>query len=423
MQYSNCGRVVVVDDKYEEAKPLLQAFSKNGIPYTYFDGDIQSLPESPFEGIRFIFLDIQLKAGIREQKSIASHLASVLRKIISKDNGPYVILFWSRHKEIIEKVVENCLKISTNLVSWLDLEKHECLTAENSYDLSVISQKLKEKLSELGAFQLYVEWENTVNDASKQFVLEFSNLVRDTTGKKWSQQTSALFYKLYKQYVDKNDTNEQQERFKFAGHVMNKSFYDTLQSKTYNSLSMPEGFKINGGDVRSLAVSKINTSLLLDLHATNPIKSGSVFLLNKTKLKNDLISSIFVKNDSLKNTRLLELIITPECDLAQRKTLKEVTNNDGNRDESTIHRVLYGLMFETSENINNLRNSNGAFFEIGKVWYNKKEKYIIIHLATISFKSEKDFTKPVFALKRDLLFDLQSKASNHVNRLGNMQIK
>ena len=47
-----------------------------------------------------------------------------------------------------------------------------------------------------------------------------------------------------------------------------------------------------------------------------------------------------------------------------------------------------------------------------------------LHYATISFISESKFIgEPIFELKRDLLFDLQAKAANHVNRLGNYQLE
>lgn len=420
MQYPNSGRIVVVDDKYAEAKPLLQVFSKNQIPYIYFDGTLESLPGSPCKGIRFVFLDIQLVDGDRANKSIASRLTSVLKKIVAVNNGPFFILFWSRHSEIIELVLHNCSKASINPVGWVDMEKSECLTTDNAYDLTTISEKLRHKLSDIGAFQLYIEWENIVNDASKQFVFDFSNLAEP--GLSWSKQTSALFYKLYKLYVDKNVTEDNGVRFKYAGRVMNMSFYDVLQSKANAYLNLPEGFSIIEGDVGVHANSKINSSLMIDFSAAHRISSGCVFFSGEKKLKNYLNSNIFLKGKVPSESQLVEIIITPECDLAQKKTLTETNQQNGNIDEKVIHRVVFGLMFETFDCLSKIRKKTDALFEVGKIWYKDSEKIIIIHLSTISLRNEKELKKPIFSFKREILFDLQSKASNHINRLGNMQL-
>ena len=42
------GRVVVIDDKPEQAKPLLDILHRNGISAAYFSGVIPPLPGSQF---------------------------------------------------------------------------------------------------------------------------------------------------------------------------------------------------------------------------------------------------------------------------------------------------------------------------------------------------------------------------------------
>ena len=43
--------------------------------------------------------------------------------IISKDNGPYVIIFWTQHKEAIRYVLENCNTEKIPPVASVDLKK------------------------------------------------------------------------------------------------------------------------------------------------------------------------------------------------------------------------------------------------------------------------------------------------------------
>ena len=95
MNISESGRIVLIDDIRDEIEPVLNSLGNHGIPYIFFDGTQETLPKKPLEGIRFVFLDIKLR-GMEGQdnKTIASGGVAILKKIISKDNGPYVIIFW-----------------------------------------------------------------------------------------------------------------------------------------------------------------------------------------------------------------------------------------------------------------------------------------------------------------------------------------
>ena len=91
---------------------------------------------------------------------------------------------------------------------------------------------------------------------------------------------------------------------------------------------------------------------------------------------------------------------------------------DGKSD--VAHRIIYGLLVPVFPTSRLVPTGRDAFFRIHPIWHDNKEQELIFHLASMSFCPEKEFTQPpLFTLKRDLLFDLQSKAANHVNRLGN----
>ncbi len=113
MHLPKSGRIVLIDDKADEAQPLISSFAINAIPHLYYDGRPEGLPETPLDGIRFVFLDIELQ-GMQGQndKTKASALVGRLKKIISISNGPYVIIFWTKHGEVIQRVLENCTSAS-----------------------------------------------------------------------------------------------------------------------------------------------------------------------------------------------------------------------------------------------------------------------------------------------------------------------
>lgn len=199
MQLSNSGRIIIIDDNHEEVWPLIEALGKNQVPFIYLDGTLENLPEKQFQGVRFVFLDIELQGmeGLNS-KSKASALAGLLKKLISPSNGPYVIVFWTKHMEVIELVLEHCSSIAIPPVASVDLEENECMRTEGSSRIQTITDKLEEKLAHIGAFPLYAAWEDAVHDAATAFTAEISSLVpagKDTT--KWSNNTAALFREMH----------------------------------------------------------------------------------------------------------------------------------------------------------------------------------------------------------------------------------
>ncbi len=411
MLISESGRIVLIDDKKDEIESLLNSIWSHGIPFLYFDGTQETLPNKPLEGIRFVFLDIELR-GMKGQsaKTKASGVVAVLKKIISEDNGPYVIIFWTKHKEAIVPVIENCNTEKIPPVGWVDLEKPE--------GIEKITERLEQKLGEIGAFQLYVSWENIVNNASKEFVRTFSSLVN--LGNNWSKDTAALFYKLYKAYVAKNELQDKEEQFKCACHLMNRSFLDTLENLTRKDLTLPEGFKLENKELPSDTEAKLNTSLFLSDSIINRHSPGNVYSYNDAVLKETLIQDIFKAEQTPNECALCMVIISPECDLAQNKVLKAKGNGGTS---PPLHRVLFGLEIPSDEN-SKLRDKRESDYHIGPIWHGEKSSMLILHFATMSFHSEGKLPeRPLFTLKRDLLFDLQSKAANHVNRHGNYLLK
>lgn len=99
MSFPLNGRIAIVDDKIEQAQPLIKVLSKKQYPFTYYSGELKYLPDksSQCNDIRVLFLDINLiDDSIHEDKVIKSRLIPVLNTILSDKNYPYIVVFWSR---------------------------------------------------------------------------------------------------------------------------------------------------------------------------------------------------------------------------------------------------------------------------------------------------------------------------------------
>lgn len=423
LNLSNSGRVVVIDDKWEEVEGLVKSLTKMGVPCYYFDGSIADLPAKPIDGVRFLFLDIELgdTRGVSD-KDKASALAGRILKIVGKDNGPYFIVFWTQHREVIQYVLEY-IGTKAPPVQWVDLEKPPQTASVGEWGVQVITQKIESKLNEIGAFRLYIEWENILNLAGIRFVKEFSSLVplNSANSSAWSSGTSALFHKLYSAYSGNASGALSEDKFKSACTLLNQSFSDTLQRTTQAELSLPAGFNLQEGVLPTEAIPKINAALFIDT-SNNNLSTGSVLFVDDERLRNDLQKAIFKNDKAPADLILCSVIVTPECDLANNKAF--CRTDDGT--ETICHRVVYGLCFPTVSDVKDRWKNKGqdARFVIQPFWHEEKSKTIIFHFGTLSKShSLSQSGRPAFALRRDLVFDLQSKAANHVNRLGNYQLE
>jgi hypothetical protein len=360
-------------------------------------------------------------------KTKASGLTARLKRIISKENGPYVIIFWTKHKEVIELVVDNCKQSGLPPVAWVDIEKTELLEQDGTYNIEIIKAKIKEKLNSIGAFMLYVAWENAVNLAAKKFVSEFAALVEFTDSEAWSQNTSALFHELYKAYSDNTESFSDDEKFRYAGHLINRSFLDQLENLTSSQLHLPDGFALTGRRIDKTTIAKLNASLFLHSNKTNRPCPGHVYTDDNTSISKALIKNFFKDGKKPDNCKLCKIIITPECDLAYGKTLR-LKNKQGAIFQ--YHRIVHGLLCQIDPD--KLKDERKKFhdkgkdarFIIGPLWSDNHIYWLVIHFFTISLRAESEFNMDnfLFAIKRNLLFDLQSKSANHVNRLGNFQL-
>lgn len=136
------GKVVLIDDNWEEIKPLYEVLNKKGISCFYLNGQTYDIKDCS-NNIRIIFLDMNLwpDSGQGSQSHQgARRLVEILSQIIKKENGPYAIAIWSKNEEEMLGDFKNKLFEENNLLkplSIFSLSKSDYITTEmidNSID-------------------------------------------------------------------------------------------------------------------------------------------------------------------------------------------------------------------------------------------------------------------------------------------------
>ena len=449
------GRVVVIDDKADEALPLVKVISKDRISVTYFTGTKEELPEQPFSDVRLVFLDIMLEgAEGTDDKTKLSIAIGVIKRIIHKDNGPFILAVWTKHKELIEKM-EKRLKEEKYQPIVTDLQKYEFKddkTGNYNYNFLQIEKKIKEKLKNLSVFEIFLLWENMVHRSASSVVNEFSRFVKFNDS--WNGELKNIFYKLAEAQAGKTlDTNSSQEVLKNALFTFDGIFIDTLE-KNLHSNSDGMNVSFSESSVGDNIIGQINSKLLLDTSNLEVLYPGNVYEIKKDILLKEIIyDSIYPEKllkefadmkgvnldvildkdkkikkykpefkrffkkirDTIKdNSIFVQTEVSPLCDFTQHKM--------------KLSRIVKGFLCPVEVQIDGTTiqtykklKSNAYFLYISPaVEYNEKLYRLVIDFRHFSAKSIAGINEntPIFRLRKDILIDIQTKLSSHINRPG-----
>jgi hypothetical protein len=427
MKLPETGRVVIVDDEPKEAMPLIKALSKINIPSRYFTGLRSELPERRVDNIRLFFLDLQLVTASGAIAKVGA-VASVLKRLISKDNGPYVLVLWTLHEDYIaelERLFNSGLS-SIKPTKTLNLNKasvfkrgHEGEWEIRKNGILTIERRIKSELKKIGAFYIFLLWENMVNRASNKIVGDFSALQNGPPD--WNNRMLDMFLKLGESYAGKQlDKTKAPNVIKSALLSFNSLFSDILEEET-SKLEYDAKFGISFCGRTPImnpgVIGEINSRLHTSKATENCVLPGSVFSLedlnyiheDSKELKKSILTDLVYKekiNEVKEKMKLIGLEITPICDYAQTKY--------------RVHRMIVGIMYETDTNPSAIFKPSDHAYPTPLIMINGKTYCMAFDLSRFfsvgkkSMECKESFLK----LRREICVDIQSKLGSHVIRPG-----
>lgn len=242
----NGGKVVIVDDCFQEILPLINILNKNAIPVVYYSGRQSELPNLPLHGIRLFFLDLCFSTNT-DVKTIVSNACNILQTILGKSNGPYLLIIWSStgsdYKEDLEEALKNeayrpefilCLSKADyfeikdsevysviddieKILDEADVENIDSIMEkvtdriianedENekvfiSSSMAKLQQELYNGLKQAGLLSLFILWENTIRDSAHKVVNEIYTQIPKSIS--IDKKLPAMVYYLAKNRLEK----------------------------------------------------------------------------------------------------------------------------------------------------------------------------------------------------------------------------
>jgi hypothetical protein len=441
------ARVVLLDDEATEALPVIRALSKMGVSVAFFDGRISELPtkKKRLRGIRLAILDMNL--GVTgSNETIASTLVQTFSRIIDDDNGPYGVLIWTNHPDLMELAARYIYvhKTLPKPVFVVSLRKAAFKTASvrggaRRFSFGKLSRELLRILAENSPLECLQVWEgacfraatNVTNSIGELSAMHAADL--DEWRQAWREETLKLLFVISKAYAEEHHTQENCIPSIFlALDPLHSDRMDTLVEQVAMELSgHAEKIMVAKGGSATERKAKVNTMLHLASDQLANFSPGNLFLFGKRNRPSfmppigdalkDCVegNSLALQEENLKeiveHARLCGLEVTPACDYAQNKM--------------GFARVIAGFVLPWDRLKKIKRNAQflkviGPFYFSGKLL--EAGAYGLLlnsrYVATARPGLVKEL-RPIARVRPQLLADVQSWASYQSARQGVMLLK
>lgn len=447
MRLPTNGRIAIIDNEINQAMPLMRVFAKNQLPYVFYKGDdITFLPDenSRFNDIRLLFLDINLvNSKTSTAKEVKSSLYAVIKRVISEKNFPYCLIYWSRQESEYSKVVEELFdkelsdRKPIRLIPFVKSDffpDFSDIEADNNVDLL---EEINKVINQEHAYSYLLKWENIVHssaDKTLQEVFSSYHLFKD-----WKNNANYILEKLGNAYLGKHyKETSVEDQIKASFISFNSVFKDTLEHTVHNTdVLNPLKLTYELESIES-KVSTINEKLNLSKDVKDVSESGNVIMFREldpifSKLLNKIISLFQLKNclrseyaeieevdlkrlaseehrrikeDIKKSWIQLAVVVTPVCDFVQK-------------DNRIYDRIVKGLLIPVAYKQFIDDKSEAVYVLPISISYEGSEYILILdfrYFVTLDLAVAN--VKPIFRIRQELLAEIQSRLSRHINRQG-----
>ena len=360
------GKIIVIDDDENEALPLIKSLFKKGIALNYYTGLEQNeLPIDPFSNVRLIFLDIVLGTEVTaSQKTKISKTISILNRIVSPKNPPYVIIAWTKQPELIDSLYKTLTKKPLQII---DLNKLECKDEEGKYSIELISNKIEEKIKELSIIQLFYDWEDIINNSVDELLEDVLGLVQ--MNELWSENLVHILYKMAMAATGKQikNINNNNSILKHTFSVIIPILTDKIETRV-NSFEYKNASKINfsANIYSTINKDKKYTIRFEDNKFKFYIDEHVIFEGKKGKPFHHLYDDI---RNGKQNTNIIQSL--PILTGSEKKTVERI-NKEGTGPKNDLEKKIFNKYLEEKTIIDDI-------FKTNQVNYSKINTYLFIN--------------------------------------------
>lgn len=442
------NRIIIVDNNKGELETLGKSFFENGLGCRTFLYD--EAYNSPLKNIRIAFFDINLTTKnvdhnydnttdlIKHNSSIFNDLGNALNLYIAKDNGPFVLVFWTANKDVVNAFVEYMQDpnrgfqntASPILISFID--KGEFM----QQDSSLLSDKVI-SLFNNDKIKFLFDFENKASLAGEKTINRIYDIIPKDA--KWGE-TAILFDNLSKilskiaaSTLGFAHSKENPSKAVYEGliPILNNELSLINSCVNWNSLLAPlfdaaSYEKIVSPD--DLIQRKVNSVFHIENSNGNKDVRGAVIKIDKAN--SALLQTLNISNinawfndlipfnsdkDSVKNlvrnaSTLIALEISAACDYSNKK--------------DRINKYILGFVtpfINVKDDIAKQRRIESSYHVGGTNFHFDNNDFQIWLNLNFVFGTKKDDTRlgeSMFVLKKEIMDMVGNKYASHISRIG-----
>jgi hypothetical protein len=445
-------KAVVFDDVEAEAKPIIDALNAERIPNIYINFDLDEEEEKNIKNIRLVFADLILGTSVSgDIVSLVEPIKISIINNISEDNGPFILIVWSKHSEQAEVLASRIREATSLNFEMIQLDKNNYLIQEgdnyhfiddDSFDN--LKNDITGKINSLEHIKIFLEWERDARNSISKILNSFIENISD--GEKVKKTISSTIKKTLGNTVGTDSTDKLDAFYR----TLNTVLADAIENNS-NPIDEHEIF-LNDLDLENIddeTKAEINRKTLFENITDNELKTGNIYSFYdfKSLFYGDIIKDVcgcdyenILESDLFRYTKkcrffnkeagetdadhqkrhyekmkdnsypvLLEF--TPSCDIANNKYKKS--------------RLIFGYMINSKYAC--LENESESLY-ITKFHFKYKNEpkrldgnyrlaFFIKNIFAVNPEKVKELT-PMIRARKEFATDLQHAIANHVSRIG-----
>lgn len=435
--FGNISKVLVIDNDKPDLDRISKVLYSINLPALSIHYSAANPPKNPFSGIRLAFFDINLIDGRVNEIQIITSLVNAIKQYISMDNGPYVLIFWTSNKGLVDEI-----KVHINTREFNSVPKPfliECIDKNfGTGDPKELGEILSQILSN-NIIQLLFDYESKVTQAAGKTLKTIFDVVsngQDSWGesKEFEENFDLVFSNIACEtygfnHAKKNPIEAVRDGLNpiLVNELNNITLSANWSNKLDNLLKTEEKYQFK--KIGQQYICQLNSIYHINYNNAKNSKAdrGIVIEFNPTE---ELMESIFGKNiDQTKHfflpfdSKMIEKKDRKRIREGSKFVLLEIGSAcDFAQDNHRNHSFILGLMAPAFD----LRFTNHSDSIIRLPYFSYQiQDYVMFFNSRFIMTlagSESDLLGDIlFRIKNELLNKIITQHSNYISRLGLIQ--
>lgn len=470
-------KAVVFDDREDEAKPLVDALNYDRIPNIFINfKDDDREDQKQLQNIRIVFADLivgEYAAG--DDVAVIEAIRASILDNISVDNGPFILVAWSKHSSLVSLLKNRILELEPKLnFLTVELDKNKYFEKNNNdtwvqkdvNQFSIISKDIVNQLKELEYIEIFLEWEKDARNSISKILNNFLDDIADEI------KVKNYISGTIKKTIGKQEELTSEQKLEAFYRTLNETLSDSIENNVA-PINKHDSF-LSSLDLENLdeeIKAEINSKTLFEdiLDGDKTFKNGNIYSFEefKEKFSEQVLSEVcgyreeavfnqdFFKHDIIhevkkddKNETVIDRVcrtlksaikdgtlqgkkafgkeckeqtknnyepilmeFTPSCDIANNKYLKS--------------RLIYGYLIDSTYKCFK-NNSESLYitpfhFKLHNDDFGLNSNYRLVffikNIFAVNPEKIKELT-PIIRARKELVTDLQHAIANHISRIG-----